>query len=170
MGWYKRYENSVLSWSRRCTGLEEMEKEWGNWLTVFTWQMVTKMVHACVYLVAMNFTNAHLYPMQAEDEKKLDHTMMLIFTWRPVGTCLASFTLAKLPRPIVLIRRYLPICCTSSGGFACPEITCRAFSPDAWFYRQLHITNNEKFERWNWIMTYHYSTAISNTLCYIHYY
>lgn len=30
--------------------------------------------------------------------------------------CLASLTLAKLPFPIVLIKRYLPICVSSADG------------------------------------------------------
>lgn len=95
--------------------------------------MVTKTVHACVYLVEINFTNVHLSPMQASRRRKETGSYDANdITWRPVGTCLASFTLAKLPRPIVLMRRYLPICCTSSGGFACPVLTCRAFSPDTW--------------------------------------
>ena len=43
---------------------------------------------------------------------------LVYITWRPVGTCFASFTLAKLPRPMVLTKRYLPTCCKSSGGLA----------------------------------------------------
>jgi len=34
-------------------------------------------------------------------------------TCRPVGRCFASFTLAKLPLPMVLISRYFPICGSS---------------------------------------------------------
>ena len=34
-------------------------------------------------------------------------------TSRPVGTCLANLTLAKLPLPMVLISRYLPMCGSS---------------------------------------------------------
>lgn len=39
------------------------------------------------------------------------------FTSRPVGTCLASLTLAKLPLPMVLISRYLPMCGSSRPRF-----------------------------------------------------
>lgn len=37
----------------------------------------------------------------------------MIFTSFPVGTCLASLTLAKLPLPMVLSSLYLPMCGSS---------------------------------------------------------
>jgi len=37
----------------------------------------------------------------------------MTFTSFPVGTCLASLTLAKLPLPMVLSSLYLPICGSS---------------------------------------------------------
>lgn len=38
----------------------------------------------------------------------------MLFTSFPVGTCLASLTLAKFPLPIVFMRRYLPMCTSSA--------------------------------------------------------
>ena len=57
-----------------------------------------------------------------------------ILTSLPVGTCFASFTLAKLPLPIVLIRRYLPMWGSSdprlleeiSRGLALSSVACKS--------------------------------------------
>ena len=40
-------------------------------------------------------------------------SMILMATSLPVGICFASLTLAKLPLPMVLRRRYLPMCGSS---------------------------------------------------------
>lgn len=44
------------------------------------------------------------------------HTVRAIHTSWPVGMCLASFTLAKLPLPIVFRSLYLPTYTSSPGG------------------------------------------------------
>ena len=74
------------------------------------------------------------YSSDAKDNKSCFYDNNIchftFITWRPVGTCFASFTLAKLPRPIVLIKRYFPICCKSSGGLARSALLRDAFCGD----------------------------------------
>ena len=60
-------------------------------------------------------------------------------TCRPVGRCFASLTLAKLPLPMVLIRRYFPMCGSSALRPAGDPI--RVLSSDVWTTTALCIVN-----------------------------
>lgn len=66
--------------------------------------------------------------------------MILIATSFPVGTCLASFTFAKLPLPIVFNSLYLPIC-SSAGRHRDEEIPLRiCMFGEPWdLKRNIHI-------------------------------
>lgn len=53
-------------------------------------------------------------PIERQANLPLQIEKDVLFTSFPVGTCLASLTLAKFPLPIVLIRRYLPMWTSSA--------------------------------------------------------
>ena len=82
------------------------------------WQqsrMCFEKVESCFDIVACNFNivageDGALREWHGMNYKAKRHHI----TCRPVGRCFASFTLAKLPLPMVLISRYFPMCGSSA--------------------------------------------------------
>ena len=100
--------NSIIWYqSRGCDAVQLGSPKKGDKHPTYTLHGVW---HSSITLSCKTEKNRHLF--------LLHHFHLVHITWRPVGTCFASFTLAKLPRPMVLTKRYLPTCCKSSGGLA----------------------------------------------------
>ncbi|RNA05455.1 hypothetical protein BpHYR1_052059, partial [Brachionus plicatilis] len=76
------------------------------WITSYNLTMLGWSRHFIIFTSRNNFCNELWFSWVL--------SIILMATCLPMSSCLASFTLAKLPLPIVLIRRYLPMCGSSA--------------------------------------------------------